>query len=107
MAPRPPPSRDERRRAEAGKWEVVDDFVDYFLWKRIHDELVTAGDWTEASDWAKPARASRKMVLLFVESARAMIYRWAHLFRLTFVSCIGGQNSLDILNSWMFVDDWT
>ena len=73
MAPRPPPSRDERRRAEAGRWEVVDDFVDYLLWKRIHDELVTAGDWTEASDWAKPTRASRKMVSLFVESARAMI----------------------------------
>ena len=75
MAPRPPPSRDERRRAKAGKWEVVDDFVDYLLRKRIHDELVTAGDWTEASDWAKLACASRKMVLLFVESARAMIIR--------------------------------
>ena len=33
----PPPFRDERRGAEAGGWEVVDDLVDDFLGKRIHD----------------------------------------------------------------------
>ena len=49
LAPRPPPFRDERRGAETGTWEVVDDLVDDFLRKQIHDELVVAGDRMGAS----------------------------------------------------------
>ena len=40
LAPFLPPFHNERRGAEAGMREVVDDLVDDFLGKRIHDGLV-------------------------------------------------------------------
>ena len=39
---------------KTGAWNVVDDFVDNLLRKRIHDELVVAGDWAEVGGWKKP-----------------------------------------------------